>query len=64
MGLWVFETACRQVAQWRAEGWQVPVVSVNVSTIQLREPGFAQALLDIAQRTGVAPACPIATRGT
>ncbi len=57
MGLWVFETACRQVAQWRAEGWQVPVVSVNVSTIQLREPGFAQALLDIAQRTGVAPAC-------
>lgn len=57
VGLWVFESACRQVAQWRAEGWQVPVVSVNVSTIQLREPGFAQALLDIAQRTGVAPAC-------
>ena len=56
MGLWVFETACRQVAQWRAEGWQVPVVSVNVSTIQLREPGFAQALLGIAQRAGVAPA--------
>lgn len=56
MGLWVFESACRQVAQWRAEGWQVPVVSVNVSTIQLREPGFAQALLGIAQRAGVAPA--------
>lgn len=56
MGLWVFETACRQVAQWRAEGWQVPVVSVNISTIQLREPGFAQALLGIAQCAGVAPA--------
>lgn len=56
MGLWVFESACRQVAQWRAEGWQVPVVSVNVSTIQLREPGFAQALLGIAQCAGVAPA--------
>lgn len=56
MGLWVFETACRQVAQWRAEGWQVPVVSINVSTIQLREPGFAQALLGIAQRAGVVPA--------
>ncbi len=56
MGLWVFETACSQVAQWRAEGWQVPVVSVNVSTIQLREPGFTQALLGIVQRAGVAPA--------
>lgn len=56
IGLWVFEAACRQVARWRADGWQVPVVSVNVSTIQLREPGFAQALLGITQRAGVAPA--------
>ncbi|MDD2179694.1 bifunctional diguanylate cyclase/phosphodiesterase [Acidovorax sp. D2M1] len=56
IGLWVFETACRQVAQWRAEGWQVPVVSVNVSTIQLREPGFTQTLLGVTQRAGVAPA--------
>jgi len=56
IGLWVFEAACRQVAQWRAEGWQVPVVSVNVSTIQLREPGFTQALLGVTQRTGVEPA--------
>ena len=56
MGLWVFDTACRQVAQWRAEGWQVPVVSVNVSTIQLREPGFTQTLLGVAERAGVEPA--------
>ncbi|WP_225584664.1 bifunctional diguanylate cyclase/phosphodiesterase [Acidovorax sp. ACV01] len=56
IGLWVFETACRQVAQWRAEGWQVPVVSVNVSTIQLREPGFTQTLLGVTQRAGVSPA--------
>ncbi len=53
IGLWVFETACQQLAQWRAEGWQVPVVSVNVSTIQLREPGFVQTLLSVAERAGV-----------
>ncbi|MBU0747539.1 MAG: EAL domain-containing protein [Gammaproteobacteria bacterium] len=56
IGLWVFETACQQQAQWRAEGWQVPVVSVNVSTIQLREPGFAQALQQVTERAGVPPA--------
>ena len=56
IGMWVFETACHQVAQWRAAGWQVPVISVNVSTIQLREPGFVQALLAVAERAGVPPA--------
>ena len=56
IGLWVFETACHQMAQWRAEGWQVPLVSVNVSTIQLREPDFTQTLLDVTQRAGVTPA--------
>ena len=56
IGLWVFEAACQQMAQWRAQGWQVPVISVNVSTIQLREPAFAQALLGVAERAGVPPA--------
>ncbi len=56
IGMWVFETACQQVAQWRAAGWQVPVISINVSTIQLRETGFAQALLAVAERAGVPPA--------
>lgn len=53
IGLWVFERTCRQIAQWQAEGLQVPRISVNVSGIQLREPGFAQALLDAARRQGV-----------
>ena len=56
IGLWVFEAACQQVAQWRAGGWQVPVISVNVSTIQMCEPGFAQALLALTARHGVPPA--------
>jgi len=38
LGEWVLRTACRQLAEWRAEG-RPPTVSVNVSGRQLREPG-------------------------
>lgn len=53
IGLWVFDTACQQWAQWRAQGLRMPMLSVNVSTLQMREPGFVQALEDRAARAGV-----------
>ncbi|MFY3385972.1 putative bifunctional diguanylate cyclase/phosphodiesterase [Paracidovorax sp. MALMAid1276] len=56
LGLWVFEAACQQMAQWRTAGRRLPVLSINVSAIQLREPRFAHALSCIAQITGVPPA--------
>ncbi len=39
LGAWVLETACRQAAEWRRAGhdW---VMSVNVSALQFRRPGF------------------------
>ncbi len=40
VGEWVLRTACRQVAQWRAEGSSALRVSVNVSPLQFRQPGF------------------------
>lgn len=40
---WVLETACHQVAQWRAAGWNL-WLSINVSPHQLRWDGLATAL--------------------
>ncbi|MFN3376545.1 MAG: putative bifunctional diguanylate cyclase/phosphodiesterase [Burkholderiaceae bacterium] len=55
IGLWVFEQACQQWAQWRDQGLRPPVVSINVSTLQMREPGFVQALRERAAQAGVPP---------
>jgi diguanylate cyclase (GGDEF)-like protein/PAS domain S-box-containing protein len=42
IGAWVLSEACRQIAAWRAMfGHRTPRVSVNVSTHQIRESGFA-----------------------
>jgi diguanylate cyclase len=56
LGRWVFETACRQAAAWDAAGFVVPVMSVNISTIQLSEPHFPQSLLALVRDAGRAPA--------
>jgi diguanylate cyclase (GGDEF)-like protein/PAS domain S-box-containing protein len=43
IGAWVIDEACRQMAEWRATGQDIPQVSVNVSALQLDDDG----LLDI-----------------
>lgn len=50
IGEWVLRESCAQAARWRAAGVEDLTMAVNVSTHQLRHPGFAaivqQALLD------------------
>jgi diguanylate cyclase (GGDEF)-like protein len=50
IGLFVLETACRQVANW--DGLYV---SVNLSPRQLQEPTLVRDVLDVLARTGLAP---------
>jgi diguanylate cyclase (GGDEF)-like protein len=50
IGLFVLETACRQVAQW-ADLY----ASVNLSPRQLQEPTLVRDVLDVLARTGLAP---------
>jgi diguanylate cyclase (GGDEF)-like protein/PAS domain S-box-containing protein len=54
LGAWVLERACRDLValQERADGVRV---SVNVSAVQLRDPGFPAQVAAILQRTGAAP---------
>jgi diguanylate cyclase (GGDEF)-like protein len=50
IGLFVLETACRQVA-----GWDGLYVSVNLSPRQMQEPTLVQDVLDVLARTRLAP---------
>ncbi len=44
IGEWVIDEACRQLADWRARDIEVGVMSVNLSAVQLLDPGLVQAL--------------------
>lgn len=45
IGEWVLREACRQAAAWHAAGLRFGRMSVNVSAVQLRDPGFTQRVL-------------------
>ena len=38
IGQWVLEESFRQLAAWRKQGLQLPLLSVNLSSIQLQDP--------------------------
>jgi len=54
IGLWVLEEACRQAAQWRAQGLRMRV-AINVSGVQLRQDDLAPQLHAALQRHGLHP---------
>lgn len=48
IGFWSLREACRQMAQWRDQGIEIPVVSVNLSPLHLRNdtlPSFVAGLI-------------------
>lgn len=56
IGAWVLESACRQAARWREGNIGDLRVAVNLSVVQLRNPGLVEQVADILRRTGVNPA--------
>ncbi len=62
LGLWVLRTACAEFAAWRAR-WaeaglpaaSVPGVSVNVSGVQLQQPGFVADVARVLAECAVPP---------
>ncbi len=57
VGDWVITEACRQIAQWQAQGRAVPKVSVNLSARQFADGKLAQRIATILLASGIAPAC-------
>ncbi|WP_214367413.1 putative bifunctional diguanylate cyclase/phosphodiesterase [Pseudonocardia sp. H11422] len=56
LGHWVLAEACRSAAAWWSElGPQTPYVSVNVSPVQLTEPGWVREVTGVLGETGLPP---------
>ncbi|MFA9219185.1 MAG: putative bifunctional diguanylate cyclase/phosphodiesterase, partial [Sphingomonadaceae bacterium] len=55
LGALLLSEACRQIAEWRTEAGDCVPVAVNVSPVQLLDPGFLQLVEDALQRYGVPP---------
>ncbi|WP_229458342.1 EAL domain-containing protein [Massilia glaciei] len=56
VGAWVIETACRQIAQWRAGGAGDVKVAVNVSSRQFAEGDLEADIRAALARHAIAPA--------
>ena len=56
LGRWVLDTACAQAARWWRElGEDAPFVSVNVSPVQLGEPGWVTDVIATLRAEGLPP---------
>jgi diguanylate cyclase (GGDEF)-like protein/PAS domain S-box-containing protein len=55
IGLWSIREACRQMAQWRAAGLDIPCVSVNLSPINFQNANLAAAVAEILAEHGLPP---------
>jgi diguanylate cyclase (GGDEF)-like protein len=56
LGRWILTEACRQAAAWWRElGPRAPYVSVNVSPVQLAEPGWVADVTSVMELTSLPP---------
>lgn len=55
IGVWVIEEVCRQIAEWRVQGYGEISVAVNVSAVQLNQTDFFEMVAACLRRSGVAP---------
>jgi diguanylate cyclase (GGDEF)-like protein/PAS domain S-box-containing protein len=56
IGEWILRTACAQQRQWVDAGFDPIVMSVNLSSYQIRAQRFAELLARVLQETGATPA--------
>ncbi len=55
IGEWVLKTACRQNKAWQEAGLPPLPISVNLSALQLRQPGFVKLVSQILHDTALDP---------
>ncbi|KQW21875.1 hypothetical protein ASC80_00200 [Afipia sp. Root123D2] len=55
LGAWALDEACRQMAEWRAQGIIIPAVSVNLSPLHFRNEGLADTIAEVLRKHHLAP---------
>lgn len=52
---WVLNAACRQLCTWRDQGWQLPRLSVNLSSKQIDQRNLISQVEDLLEQTRLDP---------
>jgi diguanylate cyclase (GGDEF)-like protein len=55
LGRWVLDAACRQAANWQAMLPSPPMVAVNLSPYQFRQPDLVDEVAEVLETTGLRP---------
>jgi EAL domain-containing protein (putative c-di-GMP-specific phosphodiesterase class I) len=55
IGLWSLREACRQMAEWRAAGLDIPCVAVNLSPINFQNENLVSVVDDMLTEHGLPP---------
>ncbi|RME88804.1 MAG: EAL domain-containing protein [Candidatus Hydrogenedentota bacterium] len=55
IGQWIHEETCKQIKMFQARGLKDLVISINVSTLEFREVGFATRFLSVLRKNGIKP---------
>lgn len=53
IGEWVFRAACAQIRAWKADGYAVPRIAINLSAKQFRQKSLAADISAILRDTGL-----------
>lgn len=57
VGEWVMRKVCSDIKEWQADGSATIRVAVNVSSVQLRRPGFVKSVMRILEESRVGGDC-------
>lgn len=53
LGRWVILETCRQIKRWQKAGYQVPRVSINVSSVQFAKENMHRVIVQSLKDTGI-----------
>jgi diguanylate cyclase (GGDEF)-like protein len=55
LGRSILERACREAQRWPSDGQPAPLVHVNLSPVELRDPHFLTGVAGVLERSGLRP---------